>query len=165
MRQLLLGPSNPASHPSYTNQFCFRALVPMDRAVAALGPVRAGTRFMYLGPGAHSITYPVAMGTMLNLLAVVSDPDGATWAAASSSTAEGRHIAPGSRGQVAAAFEGWHPTARAVAHLFPDELDIWAIYDSLEHPAATHAEGRVCVAGDAAHAAGPHLGAGAGFAI
>jgi salicylate hydroxylase len=58
-----------------------------------------------------------------------------------------------------------HPAVRAVIDLLPDELDRWAIFDMMDHPAAKYNAGCVCIAGDAAHAAGPHLGAGAGFGI
>lgn len=41
--------------------------------------------------------------------------------------------------------------------------DVWALFD--DPPARTYYKGRVAVMGDAAHAAGPHQGSGAGMAI
>ncbi|KAI1770232.1 hypothetical protein F4818DRAFT_446526 [Hypoxylon cercidicola] len=46
---------------------------------------------------------------------------------------------------------------------FLDEL--WAVFDTYDHPAPAFSVGRVCIAGDAAHASSPHLGASAGFGV
>ena len=152
--------------PGYTHKFCFRALVPMQRAVAALGEDRARTRFMYVGPGAHALTYPVGHGAELNVLVVASDVSSAP--ASSWPSGEGRHTtARGSRAEARAAFTGWRLEAvlHRIVDLLPETMDKWAIFDMFERPAPRYARGRVCVAGDAAHAAGPHLGAGAGMGI
>ncbi|KAK3353951.1 hypothetical protein B0T25DRAFT_503089 [Lasiosphaeria hispida] len=157
VRQLLLPADAPAAHPHYTAKYCFRALVPMAAAVAAVGTYKAGTRFMFLGPRAHIITYPIGGNTVLNVLAVLSDD--APWP----DTA--KHTAPGSKSEVVRAFAGWHPTVTKIADLLPDEMDKWAIFDMAEHPVPTYVRGRVGLAGDAAHATGPHLGAGGGLGI
>ncbi|KAH9897108.1 hypothetical protein F4778DRAFT_244627 [Xylariomycetidae sp. FL2044] len=158
VRKLLLGEANPASYPSYTNKYCFRALVPMEDAREILGEERTTNRFMYNGPGAHMMVYPVAMGVMLNILLVISDPN--PWR-----TADGRHTAKGDKKEAIAAFARWHPKARAIVDLLPEDLDKWAIFDMYEHPAPYYNRGSVAIAGDAAHASGPHLGSGAGFGI
>jgi len=134
----------------------------MSRARPVLGEARTCTRFMYNGPDAHIITYPVARGEQLNVLLVISDE--AAWAGAP----DGRHTSTGSKDEAERAFAGWHPHARAIVSLLPETgLDKWAIFDHLENGAGSYvsARGRVCVAGDAAHACGPHLGAGAGFGM
>ncbi|KAK0621974.1 hypothetical protein B0T17DRAFT_494451 [Bombardia bombarda] len=157
IRQLILPSSPAAAIPHYSSKFCYRALVPMPPAVAALGPHRAGTRFMYNGPDAHLITYPVGGNSVLNILVVLSDtqpwPD------------PHKHTAPGSKKEVVDAFAGWCPTVRRIVDLLPEEMDKWAIFDMAEHPASTYVKGRMCVAGDAAHATGPHLGAGGGMGV
>ncbi|KAK3389142.1 hypothetical protein B0H63DRAFT_463062 [Podospora didyma] len=159
IRQLVL--SNPkdknAAQPHYSSKYCFRALVPMPAAVAAIGEYRSGTRFMYNGPKAHVITYPIGNNSVLNMLAVLSD--NAPW------PDQTKHTLSGSKSEATAAFEGWHPTVRKIVDLFPEQMDKWAIFDMAEHPASTYVRGRICVAGDAAHAAGPHLGAGGGMGI
>ncbi|KAK1758773.1 salicylate hydroxylase [Echria macrotheca] len=157
VRQLILGSNSPAASPHYTSKYCYRALVPMEKAVAAIGEYKSFTRFMYNGPGAHIITYPVGGNTVLNVLAVLSDTK--PWPDPT------KHTAPGSKGEVTAAFEGWHPTVTKIAALFPEEMDKWAIFDMEEFPAPAYNKGRVAVAGDAAHATGPHLGAGGGLGI
>ncbi|KAK3946951.1 hypothetical protein QBC32DRAFT_225207 [Pseudoneurospora amorphoporcata] len=153
----------------YTHKFCYRALVPMSRAVDAVGQYRCSTRFMYNGPGAHIITYPVGNNSVLNMLAVISDPN--EW------PDEKRHVLPGTKEDIRQAFKSWHPTARALAELFPEKqqeeedgsgpgpIVKWAIFDTLDFPLPRYHAGRVAVAGDAAHATGPHLGAGGGLGI
>jgi salicylate hydroxylase len=129
----------------------------MDRARAAIGEHRSSTRFMYNGPGCHVITYPVGQGTVLNVLAVITDPK--AWPHGTQITARG------TRQEAEAAFVGWHPTVRAIVSLFPDDMEKWALFDMQESPASSYSRRGVCVAGDAAHASGPHLGAGAAFGI
>ncbi|KAI1212031.1 FAD/NAD(P)-binding domain-containing protein [Annulohypoxylon truncatum] len=164
VRQLILGETNPASYASYTNKYCFRALVPMEKAQAALGTEQTTgsdkslNRVMYNGPNAHIITYPVAQGQFMNILLVISDPH--PW-----KTEDGKHTAAGSKGEALRAYEGWHPRVRAIAELLPEELQKWAIFDMCENPAPYYYRDSVAIAGDAAHAAGPHLGSGAGFGI
>ncbi|KAK7923029.1 salicylate hydroxylase [Apiospora marii] len=153
VRDILVGKEYAAS---YTQKFCFRGLVPMAKAQEKISPYRASTRFMYNGPNAHSITYPV--GEFLNVLLVVSDPD--PWQAP-----DGKHTAFGPKDAAIRAFGDWQPSARAIVDLLPDDLDKWAVFDMLEHPAPYYARGSVAIAGDAAHATGPHLGAGAGFGM
>lgn len=131
----------------------------MDQALARLGHAMVSTRFMYNGPDAHIITYPVAGDSFLNTLAVVSDPE--QWSAP-----DGRQTGRATRDEAMRAFEGWHEDVKAIVELLPAEMDKWAIFDMLENPIQQyHKGGRVCLAGDAAHAVGPHLGAGAGFGI
>jgi salicylate hydroxylase len=43
----------------------------------------------------------------------------------------------------------------------PEKLAKWAIFDTADNPAPTYASGRICLAGDAAHASSPFHGAGA----
>lgn len=162
VRRLLLGEDNPASYPGYTHKYCFRALIGTTEARDAIGEkgeYLTSTRFMYNGPDAHVITYPVAMGAFVNVLVVISDPS--EW-----NTEDGKHTAKTTREEAVTFFQSWqHPTVKALVGLLPEELDKWAIFDMLDCPAPRYNDGCVCIAGDAAHAAGPHLGAGAGFGI
>lgn len=152
----------PSAYPGYTQKFCFRALAPMAAAIESIGEHKSMTRFMYIGPGQHVITYPVANNTLLNILAVMSDPL-PIWP---HKDALGRDVTTVSKTGVVEAFLAWHPTVRKIIDLLPEEeMSPWGIFDMAEHPAPYYAQGRVCVAGDAAHATGPHLGAGGGMGI
>lgn len=172
-RQLLLGEDNPASYASYTQKFCFRTIVPITQVANSTIAHRAHTRFMFNGPGAHAITYPIgAKADFLNVLLVLSErfslcPSG-----------KRKPVAVGTRGdrrEAIAAFKSWHPTVRAIVDLLPEDevgddvsegkIQKWDIFDMHENPAPYYARGRVCLAGDAAHATSPHLGSGAGFGV
>lgn len=136
----------------------------MDKAREVLGTERTTNgngslnRYMYLGPNAHCMNYPVANDQFLNVLLVISDPD--PW-----HTEDGKHTAPGTKADAIRAFAEWHPKVRAIVDLLPEKLQKWAIFDLFENPAPHYHDGSVAIAGDAAHAAGPHLGSGAGFGI
>lgn len=150
----------PPSHATYSHKYSFRALIPMDKARDKLGDRMVSTRFMYNGPDAHLLTYPVASDTFLNVLVVVTDPH--PWV----SSPDGRHTGRAVKHEAIRSFDGWDPAVRAIVDLMPDKMDKWAIFDSLENPVPRyHRGGKLCLAGDAAHAVGPHLGAGAGFGI
>ncbi|KAI0449834.1 hypothetical protein F5B21DRAFT_28658 [Xylaria acuta] len=156
VRQLMFGEANPASYPRYTTKFCFRALIPMDKAREVLGKTRTLNRFMYNGLDGHAITYPVAGGALLNTLFVATDPN--PWSLE-------RHTAPVTKEEVINLFGNWHPSIRGLVNLLPEKLDKWAIFDMYDYPAPYYNLGAVALAGDAAHASGPHLGSGAGFGI
>ncbi|PWY77011.1 FAD/NAD(P)-binding domain-containing protein [Aspergillus heteromorphus CBS 117.55] len=122
----------------YTHQLAFRGLVPMDRAIEKLGRHRALKQHMHLGPHAHVLHFPVAKQQLMN------------WAWASSSM-----TAPASKGEVVEAFRAWGPF----------EMDKWAVFDTYDCPVPAYAQGKVALAGDAAHASSPHHGAGAGIGV
>lgn len=158
VRQLILGAEDPASYPSFTHKVCYRALIPMERAVAAIGRFKAFNQHMHTGPGAHLLHFPVAGGSMINFVAFANNPD--HW------PLDGNNLtAPARRDEVAAIFKGWAPTVTRVVSLLPEVLDKWAIFDTYDNPAHTFVSGRVCLAGDAAHATSPHHGAGAGIGV
>lgn len=171
-------PSSPSSAATYSQKYSFRALIPMSQARATLPKHMTTTRYMYNGPGAHIITYPIANNTILNTLVVVSDPQ-PVWTPPEDS--RNPHVGTATADEAAAAFAGWHPDIRAIVGLLPrgQGMDKWAIFDMVENPVPRYHGGGgggvdgdgggsgsvTCLAGDAAHACGPHLGAGAGFGI
>ncbi|KKA26161.1 hypothetical protein TD95_003604 [Thielaviopsis punctulata] len=151
----------PSSIESFTHKVCYRALLPMALAQTVLAPSRTTTQHMYIGPHAHLLTYPVANNTQLNLLVVTSDA--AEWDIA----AHPRMTARGSRAALQAAFAGWSATAHALIGLLPADADLsaWALYDLHTSPPPRFNSGLIGLAGDAAHASGPHLGAGGGMGV
>lgn len=157
IRQLVLGEENPASYPHYSHKYAVRGLVPMDKAKAALGDLKPSTRFMHLGPNAHALTFPVAMSSLLNVVAFITDPG--EW------PHPDRMTASGPKSEATAAFASFGPTVRTIMSLLPEEINKWAVFDTYDHPATTYSKGRMCLVGDAAHASAPHHGAGAGFCI
>ncbi|KAE8141919.1 hypothetical protein BDV38DRAFT_295728 [Aspergillus pseudotamarii] len=155
-RQLLLGQDNPASYPQYTHKVAYRALIPMDKVVAAIGEYKTFRQHMHVGPNAHLIHYPVNTNT-IGATVVVSDPN--DWPQDKPTTARA------SRKEVSEALAGWCTPVRNLVELFPEELDQWALFDLFEYPVPKYNKGRVCLMGDAAHASSPHHGAGASFGI
>lgn len=129
----------------------------MDVAVRALGEYKARNQHMHIGPNAHLLHYPVAGGTMINVAAFVSDPE--PW------TDDEKMVLPAIRSDVEAAFSKWGPSVRDITSLLPEKLDKWALFDTWDYPAPFYNRGRVCIAGDAAHASVPHHGTGACIGI
>ncbi|KAI0469710.1 hypothetical protein GGR56DRAFT_668452 [Xylariaceae sp. FL0804] len=174
VRELILGADNPCARVHFSHKVAFRALVPMARAEPALGSFKAHNQHMHVGPSAHLLHFPVSGHSMLNIVAFTAEPgnwplrdgdgDGGS-ANGDNGPRRNNMTAPATRAEVSAAFEGWGPTVRRLVNLLPDQMDKWAIFDAYDHPAPRYARGRVCIAGNAAHASAPHHGAGAGIGV
>ncbi|KAJ6785092.1 hypothetical protein PWT90_03549 [Aphanocladium album] len=154
VRAVLLGASHPAAPCQYAGELCYRTLVSTTALRGLLGPLADSTAF-YVGPGVYLIIYPV--GDRANISVYVDHrtppPPNAP---------HGR-VAP--REALVAALSVMGPSIRAIANLLPEEVSVWALHDSHDQPLTSYAFGRTCLAGDAAHAATSHLGAGAGVGV
>ena len=157
VREILFGRGNPISYPHYTHKVAYRGLIPMDKAIEVVGSRNARNQHMHIGPGRHLLHFPVADQTLVNVAAFDSDLD--DW------KDDEKMTAPATRQEVEKAFADWGPTVRGITSLLPDKLDRWAIFDCFDYPAPTYTRGRICIAGDAAHASAPHHGAGAGIGV
>ncbi|KMU73379.1 salicylate 1-monooxygenase [Coccidioides immitis RMSCC 3703] len=157
VREIILGEGNPASYAHYTHKIAYRGLIPMAKAIEVLGEYKARNQHIHVGPNAHLIHYPVANQTMINATAFVSDPE--EW------PDDKRTVAPAIRKDVEDAFEGWSPCVRGLVSQLPEKLDKWAVFDLWDYPAPFYNRGKICLAGDAAHASSPHHGAGACMGI
>lgn len=149
----MFGKQSPASIPCYTHKVAYRALIPMEKAIEALGEYKARNQHNHVGPGAHLIHYPVANGALINATAFISDPK--DW------PSDNLLVATGSRDDLVETFQDWNPCVRNTIALFPEKLEKWAVFDLYEYPVPYYNDGRICLAGDAAHASSPHHGAGA----
>jgi 2-polyprenyl-6-methoxyphenol hydroxylase-like FAD-dependent oxidoreductase len=158
MRELMLGKDHPACNPSYSHKYAIRSLVPMDEARSALGIFKTSNRVMHCGPGAHVLTFPVANNKILNVVAFVTDSE--EWVAP-----DNRFVVPATKAEAADAFSKFSPVVRDLMDLLPENLDKWAVFDTHKQPVPSYINGRLCLAGDAAHASSPHHGAGAGCGI
>ncbi|OAP55327.1 hypothetical protein AYL99_10300 [Fonsecaea erecta] len=151
-RQILLGEDNPDAKPKYSGEFGYRSLVPMDKATEVLGENFAKNGNVNISDGALTTTYPVEKGTMLNVVAARDQPtwDDPSW------------VIPANKEMVEREFKESGPQIQKVVSLLenPQKWSLW------HHPdATTFYRGRFCIIGDAAHAATPHQGAGAGQAF
>ena len=151
-RQILLGEDSPEANPKFAKEFAYRAMVPMERAVAVLGEEFARNSMVNMGPDSLTTTYPVEKGTLLNLVACrsLSKWEHAEW------------IVPSSQEAVKSDFAGCGPVMQKVVSMM-DNPSKWALFD---HPeCSTFYKGNFALIGDAAHASTPHQGAGCGQAF
>jgi salicylate hydroxylase len=128
------------------------------RGMAATAELPAGLvepKFnIWVGPGRHFVAYPVRRGELINYVALVEE-DG--WAEESWTTEADKSV-------LAAAFEGWHETVRAlVQHTLRGQCYKWALLG--RDPLPYWSTERVTLLGDAAHPMVPYLAQGAVMAI
>ncbi|KAI1842509.1 hypothetical protein JX265_012679 [Neoarthrinium moseri] len=157
VRKHMYGAKNEVSYPQFTHKVAYRALLPMTDALEVLGTWKANNFHHHVGPGAHMTHYPVANHKALNVVIVLSDPQ--PW------PDHDNMVAEGSREKLEAALQDWHPTVLKLVRRLPDKLNTWALFDLGDYPLPRYNAGRICVAGDAAHATTPHHGAGACLGI
>ncbi|KAL5000346.1 hypothetical protein BDV10DRAFT_37208 [Aspergillus recurvatus] len=157
VRQILVGEDHPSAHPSFTHKYAYRGLVPMDKAIEAIGEELASNSCMHMGPDNHMLTFPVNGGKTLNIVAFHTTPD--PWIDYTRLTRDG------TREEALRDFAGYGPNVTKLLKLCDPKLSIWAIFDLGIHPVPTFHKGRLAISGDAAHATSPHHGAGAGFCL
>lgn len=157
VRQIMFGENHPCAHPGYTHKYAYRGLVPMEKAVEAVGEERAKNACMHVGPGSHVLTFPINHGQILNIVAFHTNDD--DWPDYQ------RLTRPAKREDALKDFERFGPNVKALLKLTKPDLDVWAIFDLLDNPVPRFNKGRVSITGDAAHATSPHHGAGAGMCI
>ena len=158
VRSIMIGDDDPSSHPQYSHMYAYRGLVPMDQAVKGLGDDHARNRWCYTGPNGHVLTFPVAQGKLMNVVAYRAD--------AHSWPDDTKLVLPSSKARAMQEYQEWgHSVRKIMSMLIDDKLDCWGLFDTADHPLKTYCRGRTCILGDAAHASTPHHGAGAGFGI
>ncbi|KAI9661963.1 MAG: hypothetical protein M1831_002878 [Alyxoria varia] len=158
VRRIMLGDDDPSSYPQYSHMYAYRGLVPMDQAVNGLGDDHARNRWCYTGPDGHVLTFPVAQGQLMNVVAYRAD--------AHSWPDDSKLVLPSSKARAMQEYQEWgHSVRKIMSMLIDDKLDCWGLFDTADHPLKTYCRGRTCILGDAAHASTPHHGAGAGFGV
>ncbi|GAD92951.1 salicylate hydroxylase, putative [Paecilomyces variotii No. 5] len=157
VRQIIVGPHHPSAHPSYTHKYAYRGLAPMKDVIAAIGEERGMNSCMHMGPNAHLLTFPVDHGNTLNMVAFKTNSE--PWPDSQRLTRRA------TREDALKDYEGFGSNVIKLLNLTKPDLDVWAIFDLGDNPPPTYSKGRLCIAGDAAHATSPHHGAGAGLCI
>jgi salicylate hydroxylase len=136
------------ARPAPAGRTVWRALIPADiaRGVAAMD--RTG---LWLGPDAHLVTYPVAQGAALNLVAIVEEEwNRQGWSA------------PGEAQAIAERFRGW---CKSVRDLIAAPVAWQKFALATVDPQAPWVNDRLALLGDAAHATVPFLAQGGAMAI
>ncbi|MEU8772397.1 FAD-dependent monooxygenase [Streptomyces sp. NPDC048606] len=134
--------------PVYSGNSALRGLV--DAAdVPDLDPTRM---YMFAGPAARVLCYPVDGGRRFTYVAVTPSPEGdaESWTSA------------GDRADLDAVLAGWAPEVRALVDA-AGEVRRWALYDRA--PLERWSTARTTLLGDAAHPMLPHHGQGANQAV
>ncbi|KAK8124374.1 Salicylate hydroxylase [Apiospora kogelbergensis] len=157
-RQIVLGDDHhPSAPPSYTHVYGYRGVIPMEQAVAALGEERAQNSCLWLGKGAHILSYPVDGGKTFNMFGAVVDKG--DWPSQTELTL------PTTREEALRDYADFGPMVKKQFELVGENIDKWALFDTGDHPVPQFNKGRIVLCGDAAHATTPHHGAGAGFCV
>lgn len=152
IRKFMAGDNYSHVKPTFTGKYCYRGMIPMQLAIKELGEELAQNSQAYLGYHGHMLTFPVAGGKMMNVVAFNSKKE---WT-------EERMVIPATKEEMLQDYVGWGKQVESIIKLM-NPSDIWALFD--HPPIDTYADGRVCLVGDAAHASTPFQGAGAGMAV
>ncbi|KAF2023135.1 salicylate 1-hydroxylase-like protein [Setomelanomma holmii] len=152
-RRVVLGDAD-ATSAVFSGKYAYRGLIPMAKAVEIFGNINPKESQMFMGYHKHVLTFPIANGTILNVVAFSSRP---TWN-------EKQWVVQTSREDMLEDYEGWSCVVVDIMRNL-QKPDIWALFN--HPPAATYYSSKplVCLIGDAAHASTPHQGAGAGMCI
>jgi salicylate hydroxylase len=146
-----------ADAPRFTEQMCWRCMVPMEKVPTKVGAGGAvdlphGDYFGWIGPNGHVICYPIGKGDVLNMFV----------GHVSTEWVEESWSVPSSQEELLAAHRGWNEALlgmfRHVQHVYK-----WGIYD--RDPLPQWTKGRVTLLGDAAHPTMPTLAQGGNMAI
>ncbi|KAK0195840.1 FAD/NAD-P-binding domain-containing protein [Armillaria mellea] len=135
-------------HMVYTNTIAYRGLISLeDLKEAGLQTELSARPVMFVGLNKHFVIFPIYGDKRINVVVFVL-PLPSAWVAATSD------------GELQDHFKEWSRDARIIVdHMGASSK--WFIH-ALNPPLGSYSRNRVVLVGDAAHAMGPHLGAGVG---
>ncbi|KAK0215062.1 salicylate hydroxylase [Armillaria fumosa] len=140
----------------YTNTIAYRGLISLEDLKAAGLQTELSTRpVMFAGLNKHFVIFPIHGDKRINVVVFVSKGDISPQPPLPSSW-----VAAASDGELQDHFKEWSRDARIIVdHMAASSK--WFIH-ALNPPLGSYSRSRVVLVGDAAHAMGPHLGAGVG---
>ncbi|KZT55888.1 FAD/NAD(P)-binding domain-containing protein [Calocera cornea HHB12733] len=145
--------------PRWSGSYAYRALVPTEKVLAAVGRTITSTPMMWLAPSQHAVHYPVAGGKYINVVAFKSDYTKGrcpTW-----ETQDWVEHDVDEK-ELMKDYEGCASQVKAILELVK-RPSRWAMFDVPDLP--YFVQGDVALLGDAAHAMTPHQGNGASQGI
>jgi salicylate hydroxylase len=150
-RELVLGKEEAT--PAFSGKYAYRGLIPMEKAKKIMGDAARKSQ-MYTGYHGHVLTFPIAKGTIMNVVAFSSRH---TWT-------DAQWVVQTSRDSMLADYSNWSDTVQAIISEM-QKPDTWALFNHLKARTYFQSKPRICLVGDAAHATTPHQGSGAGMCI
>lgn len=139
--------------PRFSGHVAYRGMVKQADLAEAL---RTHVVTAWLGPRLHVVHYPVRRGALVNIVAVVEGRQ-------TSNPQSWSHEA--NRADLMRAVGPVHPMLSGML----DAVDLWKLWPLNDRPPMTgpyeHAQGKVALAGDAAHPMRPYLAQGAAMAL
>ncbi|KAH7161940.1 hypothetical protein B0J13DRAFT_632650 [Dactylonectria estremocensis] len=143
------------SQPTETGDLAYRATIPLEKLQALNDPyvnelINKKSVICWMGPGKHSVFYPLAGGKEYNLVLIRPDNLG-----------KDMRQAPGDLGEMKASFDGWDERLTKMISCIPSVLK-WKLchHDELEF----WTKGSVVLLGDACHPTLPYQAQGAAMA-
>lgn len=75
-RLILLGDDHDKGQAVFSGRYAYRGLIPMEKAVEAVGEELARNSQMYMGHHGHVLTFPIEKGKTMNVVAFRTKADG-----------------------------------------------------------------------------------------
>jgi salicylate hydroxylase len=146
-----------AVEPVFSGKFCYRALIPLtdEKVRESISEEIRRNMILQFTYGAHLFAYPIRNGELLNVVATHKTDDG-IWP-------HNKWVVPAEQKKLEADSELWGPPVRAIFENMKD-ADMWGLFES-QKCESFYRTGKICLAGDCAHATTPHQGAGASQCI
>jgi len=98
-RKIVPGKDHRAANAKFSGKYAYRGLIPMEKAVEALGEELATNSQMYMGYHGHILTFPIEKGKTMNVVAFRAKLDG-KWE-------DERWVLPMKRENLIEDFKGW----------------------------------------------------------
>jgi salicylate hydroxylase len=146
----------PNVEPKYAGEYAYRSLIDVKVVKEIMGEQLGGNANLWMGHGGYIINYPVEQGRLVNVVGVRRNHD------KESKHSYDKLVTPVSREEMYEDWKDWDPRLQQLYRKFKTS-DQWSLWD-LPHEEKYY-RGRICLMGDGAHAALPHLGSGAGMCM